>query len=382
MEKRILNKIIVLGGAHHNGLGIIRSLGENGIPVYFISVNSAKNYVTKSKYVKKSWFVSGEDEIIELLFGEFNGESHLPIIFPSDDYSARFLDKNLKELNNKFIFPHICNTSLKISELMDKDMMNHLVKKLGFKIPNSMLLDFSRDDKIIIEDIMSIIGLPCIIKPTKSVDGTKSDIVVINDRVKLYRTLVNYKKKYKELLVQQYVNKSGEIGIQGISTFNSNNVFVSGIVEKIRVSTIAPGSTTYAKIVGDTTLLNEDKIISLVKSIGFKGIFDIEFMYDNSYVYFIEMNFRNGAYGYAFTKAGINLPELWIKEAIGESIEKCDKKVKKTVKVMSEIADFRNVLDRKISLSKWFLEFIKTDVHLILNWRDVKPFLFKLIYRI
>lgn len=53
MGSDIPNKIIVLGGAHHNGLGIVRSLGEVGNSVYFISVDSERNFVTKSKYIKK-----------------------------------------------------------------------------------------------------------------------------------------------------------------------------------------------------------------------------------------------------------------------------------------------------------------------------------------
>lgn len=46
--------IIVIGGDHHNALGVIRSLGEAGYGVELITIgNLRKHYISASKYVRK-----------------------------------------------------------------------------------------------------------------------------------------------------------------------------------------------------------------------------------------------------------------------------------------------------------------------------------------
>ena len=47
-----MNKVIVIGGTHHNSLGVIRALGERGYEVEFVNFCPVgKDFVSKSKYV-------------------------------------------------------------------------------------------------------------------------------------------------------------------------------------------------------------------------------------------------------------------------------------------------------------------------------------------
>lgn len=372
----ITNKIIVLGGAHHNGLGIIRSLGEVGYSVYFISINSKQNFVTKSKYIKK-WWSASEEDVISLIINIFGNEKHSPVILPSDDLTANILDSNYDKLGAHFIFPHVRNSNKKLSSLMNKEELNKLAIKHGFKVPTSKIIDLSSRDEDIIDAVINNVGIPCIIKPVQSIEGDKSDILVVEHSNQLIKTLSYYKGKYSRLLFQQYINKIGEVGIQGLSMYNSKEVKIAGVVKKIRISPTTPGSTTYAKLCNKFDLNSESKIISLIKDVKFCGIFDVELMFDKKDVYFIEVNFRNGAYGYAFTKANVNLPDLWCKEAIGIFNENF-KRVEKPKVLMSELADFRNVLYKNVSLLRWIFDFMKTDVYLLLNISDIRPFLYKL----
>ena len=50
-----MNNVIVIGGTHHNSLGVIRSLGERGYNVEFVNYNAGGkfDYVAKSKYIIK-----------------------------------------------------------------------------------------------------------------------------------------------------------------------------------------------------------------------------------------------------------------------------------------------------------------------------------------
>jgi hypothetical protein len=54
------------------------------------------------------------------------------------------------------------------------------------------------------------------------------------------------------------------------------------------------------------------KLVLLMKSIGYNGIFDIEMLKSGNKFYLNEINFRNGAAGYSLTKSGINLPSIYV----------------------------------------------------------------------
>ena len=69
-----INKVILIGGNNHSGLGVVRSFGVNGIKPYGIIVTKEKNenqFVQKSKYWKQVWQVATEEDAIRLLMNEF-----------------------------------------------------------------------------------------------------------------------------------------------------------------------------------------------------------------------------------------------------------------------------------------------------------------------
>ena len=63
------NKVILIGGNHHNGLGLARSFGVNGIKPYGVIVGEGAEhgFVRKSKYWAKTWVIKSDDEIVEFL---------------------------------------------------------------------------------------------------------------------------------------------------------------------------------------------------------------------------------------------------------------------------------------------------------------------------
>ena len=57
------------------------------------------------------------------------------------------------------------------------------------------------------------------------------------------------------------------------------------------------------------------------------GVFDIDFFKSQGKFYFCELNLRFGGSGYAFSKMGVNLPEMMIRHFLGESIKDMNKVV-------------------------------------------------------
>ena len=88
----------------------------------------------------------------------------------------------------------------------------------------------------------------------------------------------------------------------------------------MRFSQSSLGSTTAGTILPDEQGLC-DAARSFVEYIDYRGIFDMEFITDGKDFYFVEMNFRNGGYGYAYTRAGRNFPTIWAGEACGADVD-------------------------------------------------------------
>ena len=129
MAIKIENEVIVIGTNHYNTLGVIRSLGEKGIPVNLILISKRKDYVNKSKYISNTWLVNKTDsKILEILTDNFNNEKHKPIIIPTSDFAVKVLDCNFESLKVKYILPNIDNEAGRITKLMDKMRMNKLLK--------------------------------------------------------------------------------------------------------------------------------------------------------------------------------------------------------------------------------------------------------------
>ena len=70
-----MNKVVVIGGDHHNTLGVIRGLGEKGIAPDLILVTPSKmTYVDASKYIARQWKIDCDDEIVDLLLSHYKDE--------------------------------------------------------------------------------------------------------------------------------------------------------------------------------------------------------------------------------------------------------------------------------------------------------------------
>ena len=93
-NNKVKNPVIIIGGNHHNALGVIRSLGEKGIRPYAILTNDDKYaFVAKSKYLEGADIIR-EDEtaIMNLLAEKYAGKDEKPILIPTSDFAAYCID--------------------------------------------------------------------------------------------------------------------------------------------------------------------------------------------------------------------------------------------------------------------------------------------------
>lgn len=374
MNTKMKNKAIVIGGDHHNTLGVIRSLGEKDIEVYAIVISGKMSHITKSKYILKSWIVDlDEDKIMDILLKEFSNEKYRPIIFPTSDFAVNVIDKNLYILNSKYITSNSNNVENKINNLMNKKIMSKIAKESGFLVPQSWEINLHNIPLKIPSDIV----YPCIIKPLNSVIGTKQDIIKCIDLLEVQECLSKLKERYNSVLLQEFITKESEMGIVGCVTLKNKEIIMPGVIKKIREYPLGSGSSSFAKITNDFEYLDEKSVLSFFERINYSGIFDMEFLHANGKTYFLEVNFRNGGNGYASTKAGVNIIYLWYLESSGFDISLMKKKIDKDTKFMMDTRDFRHVLNGDLGLSKWISDLLNTGAFLFINFKDMKPWISK-----
>lgn len=354
-------KAIVIGSKSVNAVGLIRSLGKGYVDVTFMSTYSK----IESKYTKE--YIRLPDDRKKWLavlkqYGEENKEK--AGIFPTDDDTAFWLDDNYEALQQYFIVPHAKG---KLRTLADKSVMNEIAKKTELNVPDFIKLSLAESERKN--------QYPIILKPYAGYAGSKGDILIChNDNEYTNAIHVLKKQGYKEVLLQQLLDDPNqeEIGLMGMALKNGH-VVIPGIIHKIRSYPTGKGSTSYARFSSDMTEINEEKIKQFVSVTGYVGIFDIEMIKAYGKYWFIEINYRNGQYGYTPTAAGYNLPVNWVYGMKNKKVEKCNNL--QEIYYINERDDYRHVKEGTINKKEWLKEFHAASAYGMYCPGDQRPFI-------
>lgn len=364
----ISNKIIVFGGNHHNTLGVVRSLGEVDCKPILVIHGASHSFVAKSKYIDKTHYVTDEKEGVDLLLEQYTRENVKPIIICCSDGASSCIDENYDKLAPYFIFPN-AEEKGRITKLMDKERMRLLAEKNKLRTPRTWTIT---KDKPVPESIC----FPCIIKPLVSIEGSKSDIHVCKNYHELDQAISSTHSLH--IQVQEYIDKDYEYQLIGcrIKNQNEDHIIIPGISKIIRSSSVSnTGFLKYSPL-QEEEKEELDNVYAFIRATQYIGLFSVEFIVDkDGNNFFMEINFRNDGNAFAATGSGCNLPYIWCKGMLGESIDKESTTIDKEKLVIPELIDFfQSVLTHKISFFKWTKDVIKSDIYLLYNKKDPKPF--------
>lgn len=368
-----MRNIVVIGSDHVNTLGIIRSLGEAGEnPMAVIACDEKRCWTAKSKYIKKYVICPhNKDEQLKALL-DFRTDGEKSFLIPAGDPYSKLIDENRELLSKCYVLPGADEAMGGLSRIMNKKPMCEAAHEIGgFRLPYTLYYKIPESG-----DIISIAEItecekyyPLIIRNGESVANADGDIYVVKNRNEFSSALE--KKRGITVIIQQFIVKDEEIGVQGVGFGKDKEPVVAGIVHKIRTAAAGSmGSTTYARISPVKNREVAEAVKNFIQGVGYDGIFDIELLRKGDEYYFVECNFRNGAYGYAFTCAGANLPMIWINRG-GEGVSVSE------MTLMNETADLKHIR-RGISALSWLSQFMNADIHLTYNQNDNKPFIERL----
>lgn len=355
------NIAIVWGPKCVNATGLIRSLGERGHFVVFASTYSK----IESKYTNGYLRLPKDDEAqVETLLDYIRELPSKPAIFTVDDHCNYLLDEQYELFEQYAFIPH-AKGELRI--VSDKSVMSQIAKESGLNVPPF--------EKILLSEETALsLNLPVILKPYAGYAGSKGDIHLCYTQEEVDDCMQSLREKgYQEVLAQQLLCATDqfEIGLMGIALPNGE-VEIPCAIRKIRSYPEGRGSTSYAQIKREFFGVDQDALKEFVRNTGYVGIFDIEMIIDGGTAYFIEINYRNGQYGYSTTKAGYNLPANWFDGMLGNPIEKdvCIQEIF----YMNEREDKLHVRDGKLSKKEWKQQFKGASAYGMYCPKDQRPY--------
>lgn len=306
---------------HVNGLGIIRSLGERGVPVLALDHNPraiglASRYATKvicpNPEESESKFIS----FLVTLGGKLWQKG---VLYPTNDTWLIAVSKNRERLEPFYTLPFSGWDVIK--RCTAKAEMYALAEEAGVPIPRTLVLR----DLQQAEASRSDIPFPCIVKPSSPWSFPKE----LGSRVMSFSTwpeLQSWLAANNDRIVREGIRVVVQEKIPGdareLYTFASysdpfGTVVAHAVIRKIRQHPAEAGTIRIGEIVREERVVELGR--RLVERIGYYGLANVEFKKDprDSVFRLMEINPRSGMSNYLVTKAGANLAYLSYCDAIG-----------------------------------------------------------------
>ena len=365
------NIVIIIGGDHHNGLNLARSLGVNNVVVYALIIcNDGKSFIASSKYIKKAYYFANEDSALDYLKTiEF---SNKPIIFPYSDTAAYALDMRLNEFKSSFLIPSICEKQGAIASLMDKNNQINFANISEIKVANSTIISMKNEISLSIE-------FPVILKPVISAKGDKKDIRVCFSKNEFDAAIICFREKsYESILCQEYLDYDYEAVIVGAIYKTSKES--DYVVHKILRRWPEKGGTNSfsIEVIDDEIRCKCGLILEKIKLIGFYGLIDVEVFIKSGNVYLNEINWRNSGGGFRSLRNDFYYAYWLYLDMQGKDFS--NNWNRKCVYSIVEHSDIRYVFSRKITLFHWIKDFQKAKNRALYYRKDIKPMIKKWFY--
>ena len=370
---------IVIGADHYNTLWVIRTLGFERIRPYVIIYDEGKykSYVLKSQYIKEGRVVSNVDSVIWHILEYSSKCTTLPFLFITDDMVAENIDKKYDELKNRIIVPSCEKTQGRMGFWMNKWNMNEVAKEVGFNIPITKEIDLTKDKVKELPDNY----FPCILKPLKSLYGTKYDVRICNNNHDYITAVQQMKGRCDHYIVQEFIHPDFELTINGVRSRKADCTLFPGVLRKDRTcnSVYNLGMVTLAHLETDIKKYIDVRILTkFLKRIDYDGLCSFDLFVKNNKTYFLEANLRTDGDMFIYTTAGVNLPKLWMLLQSGENINDFECRNNKNIYGMIETSylKYANWLHPFTIIKDWW----RTDCYSIFSWKDMKPFVYKIVY--
>jgi len=274
-----------------NGVGIIRSLAKKGIKVY--AFDTKKPYkIGKSRLATCGICPSPlteEKKLLDFLIDLSKKIGSKPVLYTGADDYVQFISKNRDELLKYFLF--LFPDDSLIEQVLDKNKTYELAIKHNIPCPRTYVIDNKEE----LEDAISTLDFPCILKPVLGHEFRKK----INKKAIVFETPEKLRSEYPfyrecgQLIIQELIPGDNQ-RFYKVATFYDDNMKLLALFSLQKNHQFPAEFGTGAHIVSKKLPELIDVCIPFFEEIKLKGIGMAEFKKDpRDGVYkFIEINPR------------------------------------------------------------------------------------------
>ncbi len=362
------DKIVIIGGDHHNTLGLVRSYGIKGIKADVILIGpTVDGFVLKSKYVGEGFRVQSPQEAVDCLINHYGNDDGIVVVQTSSDEAGAALDDAIEIIPSRIKIP---NAKGRLSYLMNKDNMCQVAKSVELNVPQYTLVHPAE----IVDKVDGGIIYPCITKAISSLDGGKSDTTICHSAHELIAFL---KKGHRcpNVIVEQFIEKEIEFQFFGLSLNGGEDIIIPGHSHIHR-----PGIQNeyyFPYIENDESFADTlSKAKDFIKKAKYSGLFSVEFLRGkDGKDYFLEMNFRNDGNAICVTDAGFNLPYVWyLYQTGGDYQSELSKSQFKAIEFCPDVIYFYHMMNGELSFKEWYHTTKRSNSFTMFYKGDNKPF--------
>jgi D-aspartate ligase len=269
------------GRLHHGQLGIVRSLGRLGVPVWVFRTGPWAP-VPRSRFVAGSFeahFLSHTPEqSLEQLLSAGRHIGQRAILIPTDDVGAVFVNEHADALAEQFDFPD--QPAGLARRLASKQGMYELCKQLGVPTPETI---FPRN-RADVEAFARSTALPVAVKAIEAGrirphSGAQSVFIAhsASELLGYYDCAENAEQP--NLMLQEFIPGGAESVWMFNGYFDAHSDCLVGFTgQKLRQNPPYTGATTLGMCVPNVAV--EEATCGFMKALGYRGILDIGWRFD------------------------------------------------------------------------------------------------------
>lgn len=210
-------KYVIFGGDGINPLGVIRSLGQEGIKTDVIRLRDSAHLasVDTSMYTGKSYLVETSDDVLQTLLDHYGNEKQKTVLFFTDEGHSEICDNLYEQLKEKFIF-YNAGKNGGVNHLNDKEVQCQLAQACGIRTPKYEVLKVGQ--------LPTQVPYPVITKTLTSTEGRwKKDMIICHNEEEL-------KTAYQEIeaeriMVEEYFDAPNEFDLKGFSINGGEQIY-------------------------------------------------------------------------------------------------------------------------------------------------------------
>ncbi len=311
-------------GAPEGDLNVVRSLGEQGVPVLVISEYAAPPSAA-SRYCNEFLHVP-----------DFTAEPHLllaalkqistrygtaPVVFPSADPDLKALNQ-LQALSPDSTRFALASPTM-VDALMDKLRFNEVAVRFQLPIPRA----YAASNLAQVQTLADDVDYPLIVKPSFPVawqhpdiapDISRAKAILVNDAAELMRVCRSVEPHGLNLIIQEYVPGGDEEHFDVHAYVDRNGVALATYSgRKWRIYPPHAGSGCFVESLNNPQL--EELALEILRKIDYRGLANINFKRSSRTGAYklLEINPRVSQWNILAARSGVNLPWIAYRDLCG-----------------------------------------------------------------